>query len=266
MTERSDVANRYDGSLALTAIEAASIGVWHWDLRTDEMVCSARCRALFGVADDTKVTSRGFNALLHPEDRDRVEQDIRTALADRGSYDVEFRIMPPGGEMRWLRAIGSGRRDADGRVLAMDGVVLDIAERKAAEATIREGYARLTSIIETVPDALILIDERGIVEMFSPAAERLFGYGEAEVIGQNVRMLMPSPYREEHDRYMERYQRTGERRIIGIGRVVTGLRKNGSTFPVQLAVGEATFGERRVFTGFIRDLSERQEAERTVEL
>ena len=108
---------------------------------------------------------------------------------------------------------------------------------------------------------MVVIDIRGIMQSFSAAAERLFGYSPDEVIGKNVSMLMPSPYREQHDGYLERYLRTGERRIIGIGRVVVGERKDGSTFPMELSVGEMKSGKDRFFTGFIRDLSERQKTE-----
>ncbi len=121
--------------------------------------------------------------------------------------------------------------------------------------------AHLTSILQTVPDAMVVIDERGIMQSFSTAAERLFGYGAAEVVGKNVKMLMPSPYQEGHDGYLDRYLRTGERRIIGIGRVVVGERKDGSTFPMELAVGEMKSNNNRFFTGFVRDLSERQKTE-----
>jgi two-component system sensor kinase FixL len=121
--------------------------------------------------------------------------------------------------------------------------------------------AHLQSILDTVPDAMVVIDMRGIMQSFSSAAARLFGYGSDEVIGKNVSMLMPSPYREQHDGYIERYLRTGERRIIGIGRVVVGARKDGSTFPMELSVGEMKSGKDRFFTGFIRDLTERQKTE-----
>ena len=121
--------------------------------------------------------------------------------------------------------------------------------------------AHLTSILNTVPEAMIVIDERGIIQSFSSAAERLFGHTAAEILGTNIKVLMPSPYRENHDGYLGRYLRTGERRIIGIGRVVVGERKDGSTFPMELAVGEMRSGDRRFFTGFIRDLTERQQTE-----
>jgi two-component system sensor kinase FixL len=130
-----------------------------------------------------------------------------------------------------------------------------------SERDTAEREAHLRSILDTVPDAMIVIDERGVIQSFSAAAERLFGYASAEVIGNNVKMIMPSPYRENHDAYLERYLRTGERRIIGIGRVVVGERKDGSTFPMELAVGEMRSGDRRYFTGFLRDLTERQKTE-----
>ena len=121
-----------------------------------------------------------------------------------------------------------------------------------------EGSALLHSILETVPDAMVVIDDRGGILLFSSAAERLFGYAAAEVEGQNVSTLMPTPYREAHDSYLARYLATGERRIIGIGRVVVGQRKDGSTFPMELQVGEVQHDGHRLFTGFVRDLTERQ--------
>jgi two-component system sensor kinase FixL len=150
-----------------------------------------------------------------------------------------------------------------GTGIAWSGEQLQRNRIQAANST-REALAReahLASILETVPDAMIVIDEEGIVQSFSSAAERLFGYSRAEVIGKNIKMLMPSPYREDHDGYLRRYMRTGERRIIGIGRLVVGERKDGSTFPMELAVGEMRSGDRHFFTGFIRDITQRQESE-----
>ena len=121
--------------------------------------------------------------------------------------------------------------------------------------------AHLRSILDTVPDAMIVIDEHGHILSFSAAAERMFGYLEEEVLGENVSMLMPSPDRERHDSYLDRYLKTGERRIIGIGRVLTARQRDGATFPIELSVGEARIGDDRVFTGFIRDLTERQQVE-----
>jgi two-component system sensor kinase FixL len=132
-------------------------------------------------------------------------------------------------------------------------------QRERSRAERREAHLR--SILETVPDAMVVIDEAGHIRDFSPTAERLFGWAGGEVRGRNVSLLMPSPHREAHDSYLTRYYRTGERRIIGVGRVVVGERKDGSTFPMELAVGEVRIAEGRFFTGFVRDLTERQQTE-----
>jgi len=134
------------------------------------------------------------------------------------------------------------------------------AAAPSPRAACGDDEAQLRSILETVPDAMVVIDETGTIERFSRAAERLFGYAAAEVLGRNVSLLMPSPYREQHDGFLARYRATGERRIIGIGRIVVGRRRDGSTFPMELAVGEAVAAGRRVFTGFIRDLTEAQQS------
>lgn len=150
-----------------------------------------------------------------------------------------------------------------GAAVAIGGEWFQRARRTADEVNRdlaqREGHLR--SILETVPDAMVVIDEAGCIRDFSHAAERLFGWTAEEVAGKNVSMLMPSPYREEHDGYLERYYRTGERRIIGVGRVVVGERRDGSTFPMELAVGEMRGEADRFFTGFVRDLTERQQTE-----
>ena len=121
--------------------------------------------------------------------------------------------------------------------------------------------AHLSSILDTVPDAMVVIDEQGVIRSFSTAASRLFGYAAAEAVGRNISALMPEPYRTAHDGYIKRYLATGERRIIGIGRVVVGERRDGTTFPMELAVGEMKSEAERFFTGFIRDLTERQMTE-----
>ena len=120
--------------------------------------------------------------------------------------------------------------------------------------------AHLRSILDTVPDATVVIDSSGAIVSFNAAAVRQFGYTEQQVVGQNVHILMPEPYRSGHDGYIRRYLTTGEKRIIGVDRVVVGRREDGSTFPMKLAVGEMNSGGKIYFTGFIRDLTEREES------
>lgn len=135
--------------------------------------------------------------------------------------------------------------------------------RHSREAASRQ--AHLQSILETVPEAMIVIDARGVMQSFSAAAVRLFGWTPEMAVGRNVSILMPAPYRSEHDGYLDRYMGTGERRIIGVGRIVVGQRRDGSTFPMELAVGEARVGDSRFFTGFVRDLTERRDQERRLQ-
>jgi PAS domain S-box-containing protein len=144
---------------------------------------------------------------------------------------------------------------------AVLATVHDISARKRYEHALQESEERMRAVFETAVDAIITIDERGIMERLNPAAERIFGYPEAEVAGKNVSMLMPSPDRERHDGYLSHYIDTGEKRIIGKGREVTGLRKDGTTFPMDLAVAEMRIGGRRMFTGLVRDITERKRHE-----
>jgi two-component system sensor kinase FixL len=133
--------------------------------------------------------------------------------------------------------------------------------QRAAAASANSRAERLDAILNTTTDGIIVIDARGTIEAFNPGAERLFGYPESEVIGRNVSLLMPSPHHEDHDRYLSRYLQTGEAKIIGIGREVTGRRRDGSLFPVQLSVGEMRIGDERKFTGLLHDLSRRARLE-----
>ncbi|MGX7952101.1 PAS domain-containing sensor histidine kinase [Tsuneonella sp. HG249] len=144
-------------------------------------------------------------------------------------------------------------------------IIHDVTGHRAEQRALQRREELLRSILATVPDAMVVIDHRGAILSFSNAAERLFGCSEAEVTGQNVSMLMPSPDREMHDNYLARYLESGVPRIIGIGRIVTGRRADGTTFPMALSVGEAKSSEERLFTGFIQDLTERRDFEARLE-
>ena len=134
--------------------------------------------------------------------------------------------------------------------------VAEIDVEPQSEAALRQSEERMRHILETALDAVVSFDADGTITQWNPQAEQIFGWTSEEAIGRNVSILMPEPYRQEHDSYIQRYQATGERRIIGIGRIVVGERKDGSTFPMELAVGEAeVVAGGRFFTGFVRDLT-----------
>ena len=137
-------------------------------------------------------------------------------------------------------------------------------QRRQAASDLRDSAERLRAILETAVEGIITIDERGIIESFNLAAERIFGYKANEVIGRNVSVLMPSPHREQHDTYLGNYLRTGHAKIIGIGREIVARRKNGTVFPMDLSVSEVQLADRRLFTGFIRDITGRKRLEKEI--
>jgi two-component system sensor kinase FixL len=142
------------------------------------------------------------------------------------------------------------------------GMLHDLTKRARLEDELRASEARWRSVIESAVDAIVVIDAHGRIEAFNPAAVRLFGYEEREVVGRNVNILMPSPYHEEHDTYLARHHATGVQKIIGTGREVTGLRRDGTTFPLHLSVGKMTAGGEQRFTGILHDLSARVRIEK----
>lgn len=187
------------------------------------------------------------------------------AMTGQGISNLEaHRVTKDGSEIVLRHAIAP-LFDAHGTVSGLLAITEDISQQKKAENALIEREARTRSILETVPDAIIVIDGKGTIESFSPSAERQFGWSEAEVVGKNVKMLMPEPYQENHDAYLARYAATGERHIIGRGRIVLGKRKDGSTFPMELAVGEVLLQGVPRFTGFVRDITERQTTEKRLQ-
>jgi two-component system, LuxR family, sensor kinase FixL len=243
-------------------MEAAVDGIIVIDADGHVQTYNKACERLFGYAA-ADVIGKNVKMLMPSPDHERHDNYL-----DNYKRTGVRKIIGIGREVTGKRKDGSTfpmdlsvAEVRQGDDHAFVGIIRDITERKRAEAELREREARLSTILDTAVDAIIVIDEAGKIESFSASAARLFGYELGEVRGKNVKMLMPTPYREEHDSYIGRYLETGERRIIGIGRIVVGLRKDGTTFPMELSVGEVRFADRRMFTGFIRDVSERQKTE-----
>jgi two-component system sensor kinase FixL len=246
-----------DGRLRL-GIEEAGIGTWNLDLSTHELIWSEATQRLFGISTGRAASFDLLMSLLEPEDRDRIRLAISNTAKTGCNFDFQCRINREAGGSHWIRMRGGPIAGTDGNPRHLSGITLDIDEEKQLEEALRKNEGHLRSILETVPDAMIVIDERGIMQFFSTAAERLFGYSEREAIGRNVSELMPAPDSARHDGYLKRYRSTGERHIIGIGRIVTGKRRDGTTFPMHLSIGETQSGGAPYFTGFVRDLTEHQ--------
>jgi two-component system, LuxR family, sensor kinase FixL len=242
-------------------IEGAGIGIWDLDLSTHKLLWSRTTRKLFGVPDELPVTYELFLSLLQPQDRERTDQAVKRSVETSCSFDMAYQLIGRSHLHSWVRARGSVVQDEHGVAHHLSGLVIEIDEQKQVEEALRTRESHLRSILETIPDAMIVIDGSGIIQFFSRAAERQFGYAEQEAIGKNVRILMPNPDRSRHDGYLARYLSTGERHIIGVGRIVTGQRKDGITFPMHLSIGEMHSGGVPHFTGFIHDLTEHQQTQ-----
>jgi PAS domain S-box-containing protein len=215
--------------------------------------------ALYGRSADEAV-GRFAHELLKTEFPTSLSE-MQSELLERGEWRGELVHTRRDGRRVTVASHWALHRDKAGNPMSVLRVDWDLTEERRILSMVEEREARLRSLLDTAPDAIITIDERGIVQSFSAAAERLFGYSAGEVVGRNVKMLMPARHRENHDGYLARYLKTGERRIIGIGRQVEAQRKDGSIFPMQLAVGEMKFGESHVFSGFISDLTARVKME-----
>jgi two-component system sensor kinase FixL len=187
---------------------------------------------------------------------------VEQALATFEPQEGEWRVVWPDGSVHWIVGRFQAFKDADGKLHRLVGANIDITARKVMEESLRESEARAHAVLNAAVDAIITIDHLGVIESVNQATERLFGYTEVELVGENVRILMPPPYEDEHDEYLRHYLATGEKRIIGIGREVQARRKDGSVFPVDLAVSEVNLVGRRLFTGIVRDLTEHKLAEK----
>jgi len=245
----------------LRALEEAGIGTWEVDLRTYALTLSKIGARLLVGGKDPPATWLDLLALAHPDDRRRLSFAMDISARTGVKFDRDYRAAARNGKVHWLRQRGGVFLDDQGHPAGLQGVLVDIDESKEMEREVLLREEHLQSILQTVPDAMIVIGENGVMQSFSTAAERLFGFNASEAIGQDVSILMPEPDRGRHDGYVARYKATGERHIIGVGRVVTGRRKDGSTFPMHLSVGEMRSGYGRFFTGFMRDLTDTQETQ-----
>lgn len=260
MAEISEYGGSPEGMLQC-GLEQAGVGTWELDLETQELTWSGVARSLFGIAASAPVSYSLFVSLLDPQDQASTEKAVRESMQTGCGYDLEFRVTREPGGSHWMRARGGTVADIEGRPTKLVGIVFDIDGQRRTEESLRTRETHLRSILDTVPDAMIVIDAKGIIQFFSSAAERMFGYSSREAIGTNVSGLMPDPDRTRHDGYLSRYSASHERHIIGVGRIVTGQRRDGTTFPMHLSIGETRSGGDRFFTGFVRDLTEHQQTQ-----
>tara|TARA_R110000824_G_scaffold211072_5_gene397051 strand:+ start:2526 stop:4058 length:1533 start_codon:yes stop_codon:yes gene_type:complete len=226
--------------------------------------CSVAGLNIMGVSSIAELPQGAPGTCVAKSHRPLFQETMVRAFDIRPNKDIEpFEVpleFPDGRSMLALCNLAP-LANSDGDIDAVMISFQDITAHRLTENKLDQANSILKSILTTIPDAMIVIDEDGLVSSFSATAERMFGYEQEEIIGKNVKILMPEPYRAAHDGYIERYIRTAEKRIIGIGRTVVGSKKDGTTFPLQLEVGEAKIGDERYFTGFIVDLTDKKQTE-----
>lgn len=262
---RAEQADATAQQLNLLIDGAAEYAIYMLDPTGKVVIWNAGAQRLKGWREEEVIGQDA--AIFYPADArsaGKPAADLARAAREGRIEEEDWRLRRDGSE--FLAHVSMmALRDQDGELKGYAKVLHDVTDQRAAERSLQASANHLRSILSTVPDAMVVISDRGEILSFSAAAERLFGWREDDVVGRNVRCLMPSPDQENHDDYISRYLATGERRIVGIGRVVTGQRKDGSIFAMELAIGEAKGAGPRIFTGFCRDLTERQRVQARLE-
>jgi len=251
-----------ENRLAMAA-EVNEIGVFDWDVTSGRISWSPGSEQRLGLPAGAIDTFDMWRDHVEPADVFDVMASIDSAVANRRDrFAFQYRFFPESGSPRMLEGTARCLYDERGNLVRSVGSVIDVTQRNRLEAEMR-----LDSMIETVPDATIVINEHGVIKSFSRAAEAMFGHSSESAIGRNLKMLMPEGLAAQHDVAIVDYLRTGERKVIGKTRALTARRADGTFFPVELNVGETLIGNERIFTGIVRDVSGRQlEEQRLSEL
>lgn len=253
------------GEFLRLILRSNRIGLWSVELETGEVSWSPEILDILGrTQEELGDTDDGLFSSIHEDDRPDVIAAIERAVATGESFGVAFRILHPDGGFRWIDARGCFIRNSEGMATQLHVIGIDITERRRFATEAIEAAERLRAIVDTAVDGIVTVTSKGIIESINPATLRIFGYDATELIGQNVNMLMPEPYHSRHDKYIANYEQTRQARIIGIGRKVVGRRKSGVTFPMDLAVSEFQTSGGRMYTGLIRDVTEREQSEQEI--
>lgn len=256
----------------LSYLESILSGLPHCVMIVDRNLqavdCSAAGLDILGISSFAELPQGAPGTCVAPHHRTFFTKATQNAFNARPGDNIvpfEVQLTLPNGRLMLALCSPVPLANPEGDIDAVLISFQDITAHRATEDRLNQADSILKSILKTIPDAMVVIDEAGLISSFSATAETMFGYRHGEIIGQNVKLLMPEPFRSEHDGYLQRYIETDEKRIIGIGRTVVGCRKDGTTFPLQLEVGEAKIGDERYFTGFIIDLTEKKQAEAEVQ-
>ena len=249
-----------DGRILAAIIESSEDAIIAKNLEGIVLSWNRGAERMYGYSASEAI-GRPISFLIPSDLRHEFDELLEHIRIDQRVAHYETRRLAKDGRQLDVSLTVSPIKDSGGQMLGASTIARDITEQKRVEEALRSSEARWRAIVESAVDGIVVIDARGHVEAFNRAAERLFGYAAQDVVGRNVNMLMPAPYHDEHEGYLARYRATGVQKIIGIGREVTGLRKDGSAFPLHLSVGEVLIEGESKFTGILHDLTERVQLE-----
>ena len=244
------------------AVEAGEMGTWFWDIQRDEITWSGKFRALFGLTSDAKLIYKDIIDLIHPNDRQRIDQSVKNALELGVPYDTEYRVVWPDSSVHWIAAKGRARRSPEGVPVEMQGTAVDVTERKNAEKHLAQMEGRYRGLLEAAPDAMVVVNQGGEIVLLNVQAEKQFGYHRDELLGQKVKNIIPEGFAE---RLLADGTRTAAEALaqqIGTGIELHGRRKDGSDFPIEIMLSPLESTEGILVTAAIRDISVRKDAEK----
>lgn len=266
-----DITSRKRGELALIeqnrhlelAEQVADIGHWRIDLADQSIFWSEGIYEIHGVTPDSYqpelVSAIEF---YHPEDRPHVEHAVGRALEEQRPFEFDLRIVRPGGEIRHVRSKGECYPGENGEPGTMFGIFQDVTQETIAAARLEESEEKTRAVLENIVDGVMTVDERGLIDSCNPSCARIFGYSAAELVGLPAMELIPEAHRAEHEAAIVRCLATGEPRLIGRTLDLEGLRNGGGIFPVELTINQIEVGSRILFSGVVRDITERKAIER----
>jgi PAS domain S-box-containing protein len=245
------------------ALDAGNLATWDWDLVNNTVIRSDRMYEFLGVSPDAEGNEHArFDHLTHLDDVERVNRAAADAIENKSPFHVEFRIVQPGGDVRWLTSGGQVKCDASGKPIRMVGATIDITDRKRIEEDLRVSEDRTRGILQWAMDAIITVDQGQRITFFNEAAERMFQCTSSETLGHPIDRFIPARYRDKHQQHIQRFGETGvSSRAMGDLGSLSGIRSDGEEFPIEASISQTEVRGTKVYAVILRDISERVHAE-----
>ncbi len=242
----------------------AKVGGWDYEISTGEIHWTAETFRIHGLSSNDNLALSECIDFYSPESQKLIEENFNLAVSQLKPYELELPFIDGKGRHKWVKTTGQIRNNSQGIATHIYGAFEDITEEKRLLNTQKSTSKNLKTIVDNLNDSIVTISNKGIIRSANRIVEKIFGYTPIELIGKNVSMLMPEPFATRHDKYMSNYLETGDAKIIGIGRELPAMKKDGSIFPMELSISEILNGEEKLFIGIVRDITERKKAEKEI--